>query len=47
MTGEIYFDESKTRKNIDFAGNGKLTSSLQEELQYIVDDFTEASFAKG
>lgn len=29
------------------AGNGKWSSSLQEEIQYIGDDFTGAGFSKG
>nr|MBI9051895.1 hypothetical protein [Anaerolineaceae bacterium] len=35
------------RRNLRVAsGNGKWNSSLQDELQYIVDDFIEAGFSK-
>lgn len=39
--------QSLRRDSTVAAGNGKWSSSLQEELQYIVDDFTEAGFSKG
>lgn len=35
-----------SRRNARVAsGNGKWSSSLQDELQYIVDDFTNAGFS--
>ena len=47
MPHTIISNAQNTRRNARVAsGNGKWSSSLQDELQYIVDDFTSAGFSK-
>ena len=47
MPHSIISNSQNARRNARIAeGNGKWSSSLQDELQYIVDDFSSAGFSK-